>query len=66
MALSSPQYRVGDTITMNLMMREKGTTESFPKSQWAGRKQGLAVLGGRCSMMGCMGSENICGHVECQ
>jgi len=23
MALSSPQYRVGDTITMNLMMREK-------------------------------------------
>lgn len=46
-AMETRQYAIGDTITMQLMRREKGVLIALPKSQWMDVVQPV-YFGGEC------------------
>lgn len=46
--METRQYAIGDTITMQLMRREKGVLVALPKSQWMDVVQPV-YIGGECA-----------------
>lgn len=44
-AMETRQYAIGDTITMQLMRREKGVLVALPKSQWMNVVQPVYIRG---------------------
>ena len=44
-AMETRQYAIGDTITMQLMRREKGVLIALPKSQWMNVVQPVYIRG---------------------
>lgn len=43
--METRQYAIGDTITMQLMRREKGVLVALPKSQWMNVVQPVYIRG---------------------